>query len=613
MAMALGEAFVNVRADLTPFAKDLERDLKKILAAADAKIKAQSKFGRGVGDSLRDNTSRGLSDGIEDGWQKGTRRGVKKGVSESAKFFAALGDFLDDGLSAIPAEVKAAIVIGLVGAAAVVAPLLAGVISAGIITGGIAGAAILGTVLASRFKAVSDQFQGLLQSILARLAGPASRFIDPLVRAAESIDNLFARIAPNLDHIFDQVAGAIGPVTDALIDFVERVTKGFQALIRNARPIIDALVQSLPELGDDIAIFFAIIASDSADAGLALRDFIDILGILIIDLGAFIRVLTETYFWLRVTAKAMTGDFNGAAILFQQRNIESQHAAEGFSSGLQNNLNPALSATAAEAKATALAIRPLITNLTRGFDASIDLAQAQADLAKSMKEGNKDFRLSSQNGRDNLRLVKAEVDALAAKRDEDIRVAIQHGQSTDQIEADYQRQVDAAERSIAKTGNETQALKDLFSEARNAPKEVEVAVQTPGLDAAIASFKLLGQAAAHAAAVAAASIITAGGGHGLRTGVQYALGGIVSSPTLGLVGEAGYKEAVIPDPAVMPARAMQLSDQIGLTSMIADSLGARQSVVNVYIGSQRLQEMIDYTVAMNNQMTTRSFAQGPRR
>lgn len=611
--MALGEAFVNVRADLKPFAKDLEKGLKAIIRAAEAKIRSDGNVGRGIGDTLRDRSSKGLSDGIEDGWERGTRRGVKKGVSESAKFFAALGDFLDDGLSAIPAEVKAAIVIGIVGAATIVAPLLAGVISAGIIAGGVAGAAILGIVLASRFKAVSNQFQALLQSILARLASPASRFIDPLLKAAEAIDNLFARITPNLDHIFDQVAGALGPLTAALIDFVERIVKGFQFLVRNARPIIDALSEALPQLGDDIATFFEIIASDSADAALALKDFVRILGITIVALGVFIRTLTETYFWIRVVAKTLSGDFNGAALLFQQRAIENERAAEGFASGLEGDLAPALSDTAAEAKATALAIKPLITNLTRGFDAAIDLAQAQADLAKSMKGGNKDFRLSTQAGRDNLRLIKAEVDALAIKRDEDIRTAITHGQATDQIEANYQRQVDAAERAIAKTGNETKAVQDLFAEARNAPEAVEINVRTPGLAAALLGFRRLGQAAAAAAAKAAAAIIASSGGHGLMTGTQYALGGIITSPTLGLVGEAGYKEAVIPDPAVMPARAMQLSNEIGLTSMISDALGSRQNIVNVYIGSQRLQEMIDFTVAVNNQATARSFAQGPRR
>lgn len=611
--MALGEAFVNVRADLKPFAKDLEKGLKAILRQAEAKLKADSSIGRGIGDTLRKNTRDGLSDGVEEGWEQGSKRGRKKATSEAAKFFATIGDFLDDGLSAIPAEVKAAIVIGITAAAVVVAPMLAGVISAGLVLGGVTGAALLGVILASRFRAVTDQFQGLLQSIFAKLAGPASRFIDPLLRAAESIDNLFTRIAPNLDHIFDQVAGAFGPLTDALLDFVERVVKGFQYMVRYARPIVDALSRALPQLGDDIATFFEIIASDSEDAGLALQDFFRVLGVTIVALGVFIRVLTETYFWLRIVAKAMAGDFAGASLLFQQRAIESERAAEGFSSGLSGDLNPALSATAAEAKATALAIRPLITNLTRGFDAAIDFAQAQADLAESMRNGNKDFRLSTQAGRDNLRLVKNEIDALAAKRDEQIRVAIAQGLATDQIEADYQRQVDAAEGSIAKTGNETQALKDLFAAARSAPEEVQIEVQTPGLAAAIAAFRRLGQVAATAAAKAAAAIITASGGHGLQSGVQYALGGIVSSPTLGLIGEAGYKEAVIPDPAVMPARAMQLSDQIGLTSMIADSLGARQNVVNVYIGSQRLQEMIDFTVAMNNQSTARSFAQGPRR
>lgn len=610
--MALGEAFVNVRADLKPFSKDLEKGLKVILAAAERRLAAEGQFGKHLGQTFGKNVGGEAGKGVEDEFQIAAKKGIKRGISDSAKFFAVLGDFVDDGLSAVPAEVKAAIIVGATAAAVVIAPLLAGVISASIIGGGVAGAAILGILLASRFRAITNQFQGLLQSVLQRLAGPASRFIDPLLRVAEKIDNMVAKLAPNIDHIFSQVAGALEPLTEGVLGFVEQVVKGLQVLVSNARPVIDVLARQLPELGDAIAAFFVIISSDSSDAALALSDFIHVISFLIIELAAWIQFLEETYFWLRVVAAAMSGDWQTASLLFQQRAIGNEDAATGFASALGDNLNPALNATAAEAKATALAISPLLTKLTKGMNASIDFAEAMDNLRDSIKNGNKDFRESTKQGRDNLRKVSEALNDLGIKRDEDIRKAIENGQATDKIEADYQRQVNAIEGVVSATGHETQALKDTFTEARKLPADVAINVRTPGLDDALAGFRHLGSVAFQAGAKAAAAIAAAGG-HGLRTTPQYAMGGIVSSPTLAMIGEAGYSEAVIPDPAIMPRRAMQLSNEIGLTGLIADQLSAsRQQVVNVYIGSQRLQEMIDYQLAFNNNAQALAWSQGTR-
>jgi hypothetical protein len=153
----------------------------------------------------------------------------------------------------------------------------------------------------------------------------------------------------------------------------------------------------------------------------------------------------------------------------------------------------------------------------------------------------------------------------------------------------------------------------MFDIARNGPKKVEIEVSTPGLTAATERWKSLGKAIKDAISRSVSAGIKYLTGSGLQTAVQkYANGGIVSAPTMGLIAEAGYKEAVIPDPAVMPGRAMELSNRFGLTSMIADALGAGQTIVNVFIGQQRLEEIADYRIAANNTLQAQSLAYGPR-
>lgn len=608
--MALGEAFVDVRANLKPFSKDLEKGLKVILAAAERKLKAESQFGRGLADNLKNHVKEGMDEGVDEGFQSGSKKAIKRGLNDFQKFFSVLGDFFDDGLSAVPSEVKAALVLGIVAASVALLPLLAGAISAAITAGAVTGAAAIGIILAARFRVVQQQFQAVGQSILRTLTGPASRLIDPLVGFGEKIDALFVRLAPNIDHIFQQISGALGPIGDTVIDFIDKIVKALQVMVRNARPIIDALGEALPQLADDIASAMVTLSLNSEDTALALKDLLAVIGYLIVATAGFINFLAKMYFWLRLTAAAVTGDWSTAQQLLANRAIEGERAAEGFDGSMQN-LNTTLGMTQTEADAAARAINPLVSSLFKGMDASIDFHQAMDDLNKSIKDGNKDFRETTQKGRDNLRLVETAVTSIAKLRDQNLAYAIEHGQATDQIEANYQAQLTALEKTIAGTGHETTALQDLFNKAKEAPSEVNIAVKTPGLDAAILKLSQIPGLVkgAIAGANAAANAIRAGmaGGHGLQTN---ALGSIVTSPTMTLVGEAGYKEGIIPDPAVMPGRAMQLSNQLGLTDLIASHLGSPGVNVTVLVGGKQLENIIDYQVSLNNHRQSLAYAQG---
>ena len=610
--MALGEAFVNVRADLKPFAKDLEKGLKAILNAAERRVVAQG----GVGNQLKDELKKKTGDGIEEGFTDGSRRGRKKGEKEFQSFFASLADFIDDGLSAIPAKVKAALLLGLIAAAIVISPLVAGVISAAILAGGATAAAALGAVFAFRLGPVKERFKDLGQTLQVALERPAQRFVGPLIQAAADIEQAFSEMGSDIDDIFSEGAAAIKPLVSGLLGFIKQAIPGFKELLKGARPVLEALAQSLPQLGFDLGRAFSIIAGGGPEAAMALRDFISALGSLIVFLAALIRGLTEAYYWLRVTSAAMSGDFGEATRLVAEHTYLAGQAAGDLADTLDTDLNPALSDTAAEARAADLAIAPLIAEMLKGQEAAIDLEQGMDDLRESIAKGNKDFDIRNQKGRENVRIVDSIITAAARQRDADIATALKNGESTDAIEANYQRQILALEKTISKTGGMTTALQVMFDKIKEAPVSLQIPVSAPGIEATTGLFgrlrKRIEEVAADFYKLLKANTGKSGSGSSHQLGT-FAHGGIISSPTLGLMGEAGYDEAVIPDPAIMPARAMQLSDQIGLTQMISDSLGSKQQIVNVYIGSQRLQEMIDYTVAMNNQLTARSFAQGPRR
>lgn len=609
MAVALGEAFINVRADLKPFAKDLERDLKKILAAAEKKVASDPNTGRNLGESFRKQTSDGTEKGLEEGFRKGSKKGFKGAMSDGEKFFAGLANFVDDGLSAIPGKVKAGILIGVIAAALVVAPLLAGTISAAIVAGVSLGVVGGGIAIAASLKPVEDQFIGVGRAILDQLRGSATVFVDPLLRAGESILNFFVEIGDQVDRIFGQASLQVKPLTDALLGFVRNLLPGIETAVKKARPLIEALAEALPRLGNDIAIALNILSDGSASATVALKDFLAIVGALIIGTAGLIRTLSELWFWFRVIAAIQVGNIGEAVGLFAQREHDAALATGQLVPEVEN-LDTALGGAATKAYAARNAIDALIKTQLKGLDASIDYEQAIDDLSKAIVKGNTNFDVRDEKGRANLRLVEAAISGAARQRDIELERASVTGRSVDEINAAYQKEITTIEQVIGKNNAQNTSLKDVFETARSAPKDVSIPVKTPGLDDAAAGFEHLGRAIRGAIH----SMIAGGlgsGGAGIQFATQHALGTITSGPEVALIGEAG-KEAVIPDPAKMPGRAMQLSSDFGLTSMIANALGVGQTIVNVFIGQQKLEEIADFRISYNNQMQAMAMAQGPR-
>lgn len=613
--MALGEAFINVRADLKPFSRDVEKGVKEILRAVEKRLAADSQTGASIRETMRRQASDGISRGLEEGFDRGAKRGTKRALSTGQKFFAALADFADDGLSAIPAKVKAGILIGVLAAGVAAAPLIGGVISAAIISGVALGVAGAGIALASQFKVVEDQFTGLGRNILDGLRDASSVFIQPLLESAAALNTQFEAVRGTIKRIFGQAARDVAPLTLALGGFVTNLLPGIEVATRRARPLIEALAVALPKLGRDISEAFAIISSGSPEAVVALRDILNVVGIMIINFANLVRGLTEIYYWMRLISELATGDFVQAVALIAEREQSAALASGQLSAGLQGT-NTALGETANQAYAARNAISDLINEQLRGINATIDYEQAIDDLAASLREGNRDFRVTEEAGRTNLRLVEQAITASAKQRDEALLRAQVTGESVATINAAYQAEINTIENIIGKNIQQDETLKTLFTTARNAPKGVAIPVSTPGAAESTARVNALRIAFERLTGQVKGYIRARGNtpptGMSATVAPGFANGAIIDSPTVGLVGEAGYKEAIIPDPAVMPDRAMELSNRFGLTQMIADALGAGQTIVNVFIGQQRLEEIADYRIAVNNNMQAQSLAYGPR-
>lgn len=600
--MALGEAFVNVRANLKPFANDLEKGIKAILADAEKRAR-DSNIGKTLGDDIEKKVGAGVENGLSDGSKRGRRKAEREAMGLAQRIFAIIGDFADDGLSAVPAEVKAAIVVGVLAAAPLVSGALAAAVGAGV------GALVVGlaTVVAAQAPRVKEAFSALGTFVLADLVRDAEPLFEPLEKAALRFRSAFLGLGKEIRTLFAEAAADVEPFTDAIIAATNVLIPNLRVSLQQSRPIIKSLDTDFAILADSIGRSLVLLTDESDRTAQSLTDLVVVLGTSIQSTAVLIRTLSELSFWLRGLPLALYSDSVA-------KSAEETANAAGATSDLvytQQQLEAALHGATSAAIAEKLAIGGIISEMLSGLDASIRYEEAIDNLAESFKKGNRSLDEGNEKGRANLRLVEQAIAAAARQRDDAIANAAQTGQSLDEIDAKYQRQIDKIVATTGKVGQQDKAFKDLIARVRQVPTDVEIKITAPNAGHV---NSLLGNLISNAKALGAeikAALDKANQNKNNKPKPN-AMGSINTSPTVALVAEAGYSEAIIPDPAVMPGRALELSNKFGLTDLIAQSLGAQTQVTNVYIGSERLRQMIDYQVHYNNTQLATSMAQGTR-
>lgn len=603
--MALGEAFVNVRADLKPFARDLEKGIKAILRNAERQIK-EANLGRELGADIKKAVGDGVEGGLADGSKRGRRKAEREALSLGQKIFATIGDFVDDGLSALPPQVKAALVGAIVAASPIAAAALTGALAAAV---GAVGVALV-AVVAAQSPRIQRVFADLGQTLLSDLLADAEPAFAPLEKAASRLLSIFHDLEPEVRKIFAEAARDVEPFVDAIESLAKVLVPAFNKALQNSRPIIDDLDTSLGILGDGAGDALKILTDDSEHTAQSLRDVAVAINTSVVASAFFIRALTELAYVMRIL-NPLWAIYSDKVAETSTKNAEATKTTIDLAAK-QVDLEAAIHGVNSAAIAEKLAISAVISAMLGGLDASIRYEEAIDNLAESFKKGNTSLDVTKEKGRENLRLVEQAIAAAAKQRDDAVANAAVTGESLEEINAKYQHQIDKIVEATGKVGQQDKAFKDLIARVRGVPATVELQVKTPGLESAIALFASLRTGAYAAANAIKAANAARSGGAGLQTAKQYAAGDIVTSPTVGLIAEAGYDEAVIPDPAVMPGRAMELSNKFGLTDLIAQSLGPQVSVTYVYIGSQRLDERIDYRVAHSNQQQATAMTQGTR-
>lgn len=646
----LGEAYIAVRADTSPFARDLDK-LQPIADAVEQKIREGAKKGGKEATEEIDravanwaSATRGsnfeklmagkfkqagaksaeeLLDGVEEGLRNSSR-----GRNFSLRFaqqienglvlgFGSLGTVLDNGISSLPVQVKAAIVLGIAAAA----PFVIAELGSAISLAGAVGAVGVGAALVSQYEAVQQEAVILGQVTRKSFVEAAEPFVGPVLQSFLYIEEQIPNLGRKLRYVLEDAASFVEPLARALVragdNFLSMLDAGFEG--PGARELVNALADSLEYLGKIAGQSLGELLKAGEQGQVPLRDLVAQVGNLIVFFTRLVIVAEGFYNDARefaqgagqifgvlfpplLLAKAAFDDWDEAMGKANQDSISYAYT----NVELANTIGYVVTKTDAETKALTdakKAIDKIVNALFGGIDAHIAFEQALDDLTDSLKENGRAFDFESQKGRDNLRAVG---DAIKAAQRQAQERAESHELTAQQAQKLYDQEIEKIYKVAEAQGLSRRKIQETYGAAINL---LSLPTDTKNdVFGFITTSANKAKAAVEAAAKAAAKL-------GLKTqdrpfggpgGFQeYAEGDIIREPTFGVVGEAG-PEVILP--MTKPARAAQLLQQSGLDKL----LGATATTVIAIFDGEPFQARIVKTVDAATSFTARQLSYGTR-
>jgi hypothetical protein len=608
VSMSLGEAFIEVRADLRPFGRDLRRSVRPLVEAF------EREFNNAVGRTV-------LANSEETGRRSGDRisRGINKSLTEQFKkknaflaVTASLAGALDDGISALPTEVKAAIVLGIIAALPIISGFLTGAVVAGL-GAGIAG---IGVLLGAQFQQVQDRGVEFGRNIRRELVDSARDFVPAIFQAMDMIETRIRQLRPAFDEIFNVSSSFLEPLTEGGLDFLEEIINSIRDSIGDIKPFVDELGAGFTLLGNAIGRSMKILVSTGKDGQVALRDLFALVGSAIVAFSLLLKVLTHLYATTRqviLTVADLAGAFSPLlqllAFLIRKIDEHANHnkAFINTNTDAVQSFDGLIAATTGETQALEdykNALDDAAESARSNLQLNLDWEESLDRISEALKENGKTLDIHTEKGRANI----TEFMKGLQIAEERAILRVQRGEATsEQAALQYQAEIAQLRQLATQAGLSGSAFDTLFNEiiltsqAKISSAEIGIPALngdlSAGADAAKRLLEML-QLIMHLQRTIGAGAIA-----GVR---GFADGGVLNFPETIRAAESG-PEVIIP--LTKPARAAQLLAQTGLSSMLS---GGGPSQVMVFIGNEQLDSRMVRVTERNNRAQAMALSHGGR-
>lgn len=588
--MALGKAFIEVHADTAPFARELATQLDAIVRASDRQVKVSAR-------KLGENVSTEVGEGIRRNKKK-IDAGLNDALTGSGGTFTRLSkgliDTIDDGLSGLPAEVKAILGAALAASLPIVVAFAGAIVGSLTAALSLGGLGIIGVLFASQFEQVQDRWQQTVSSLRNTTLQGAESFVRPFLNSLDMVNRRFTALDSEITGVLLSSSKAVVPLTDALVGFVERFLPGLNAGLGNIDAFFVPLQVGLRDIGTAAGAFFdEILNHPQAPAAFA-------------DILVLVEDLIEAFTWLTSQALTLWAAFKQTISLWglidfkdidDLKILGREYGVAGDEVGL---FGEALRGTIAPTEEETKAIEELnaqialLTKLTLAqVSNQIAFEQGLDDLSESLKKNKDTLVLDSQAGRDNAKVLLDLASTILKTRDDTIQLT----GDTDKATATFNKQTAQVYALARQMGLGKAEVDEIIASLLKIP-----APKQSGITSASLSRLDAFNAALRETIYLQSLIDPTYNPRGPGGQQKYAEGGIVTGPTNALIGEAG-PEAVIP--LTKPKRAAEIMAQAGLTSSMSPN-------INVYIGNRQIDAYIDARIAESNTVTARSLTYGSR-
>jgi hypothetical protein len=352
---------------------------------------------------------------------------TEKALSDLAQFRRQLSKGIEDiapKATQSLTEVLTAVAPILAGIAAAVAPVIGATISGAVIGGAGIGGVIGGLLLVKDDVRVASAGKALGERLLGSLRNDAAVFIDPVLKAIDTIGAAFDRQEPHLRNIFVNASKFVQPLTEGLTGFLDPVIEEFDQLVAKAAPVIDAVKQGLVQVGDAVGDVFKSLSDNGREAGLAITIIFEGVAAAIRIVGAIINGLTEAFGFLIDVANKL-GFLSDAGKAHLESMKQATDAAAGSTGNLTDKFVAAIEPGNQQAQTLAdieQAARDLDAANRTLYGSQTSAAQAIADATAKIKDNGKALSLNTQKGRDNRKALEDVAGALTTNYQNYVKV-----------------------------------------------------------------------------------------------------------------------------------------------------------------------------------------------
>lgn len=437
--------------------------------------------------------SQDLAQVISDGGSKGKTGLFKQITSGATEAMSAIGS------QAMPI---------LVGAVVATAPLLGAAVAAGVLGGIATGGIATGIIGQINSPAVQNAAGSFASDLSDKLHQSTLSFQQPIVDALDSIKGHVGNLLEGID--FGTLSKEVGPLVDGIGSLIEQLGPGINDAISASEPVLQALADVLPDIGQALSDMLSDISDGGDGAADAMRTVGMVLVALITIVGRTIEALSKTYSAFVDIGDAVSGFFERmfSGIPGLKQFTEAIHETfkyingDGTNSNVQNlgrslvsvgqgasqaapdiaSLSKELKAVQETADTLAGSMADKLFSVMMGLDqATLSFAQSQTNLDSVLKENKKTLDVHTVAGQNNTQAILSAVQANIRWYDANI----QAGMSAQDAAAAYDANTQALRNQLTAAGLTSSQVDGLIGKYAKVPDSVNTTIVLEGLASAI--------------------------------------------------------------------------------------------------------------------------------